>query len=272
MCGKGGDSNKLLIWNINQRAGHGKNFYPQIVRNCFHEDYGIVIFNEFYKHTGWEKLFDDSKYAYEVSDNGKGKNEILIAYNKEVYSLVKEKFTWKADYNKMFPDYLEIGLKDAKDNFLMVVGTRILVNTYDYNDEVSVNKEMKNRAGQGSRVADRVDSLIENGCCIIGGGDMNTGRRYNRNEYWTKTIFANMMPKAVEVILPNGVSHEAYKEEKYAGCPDLLFYTKNMDVDVKPYDWNFVKGYKGIYTSGKSTNNIPVNYPDHAQVLASYNL
>ena len=49
--------NKLLIWNINQRAGFGESFYPKFVLNCFNKEFDIIIFTEFYKHNDWEKIF-----------------------------------------------------------------------------------------------------------------------------------------------------------------------------------------------------------------------
>ena len=264
----------MLVWNINQRAGasDGKSFYPQTVRECLHKGYEIVIFNEIYKCIGWEDLFHDTDYEYKVSDNGKGKNEILIAYNKKLFSMVEKKFTWKSDYDRTFPDYLEVKLKDVENHNIVVVGSRILVNIYDYNNKKSVNDEMKNRAKKGKRIAERLSNLCEKGYIIVGGGDMNTGRRYNKNEYWTKQIFADMLSDKINVIMPDGVSHEAYKGEEYAGCPDLLFFTKNISVDESIYDWTFVKECKEIYNAGEYTKNIPVCYPDHAQIIVSYHL
>ena len=262
----------MLVWNINQRAGFSneKSFYPKTVRDYLHKDYDIIIFNEFYKCAEWEDLFKDTNYEYKASDNGKGKNEILIAYDKKLFSLVEEPFTWKSDYDKMFPDYLEVKLKDAENHNFVVAGSRVLVNKYNYNNAKSVNDEMKNRAKQGEKIADRLSDLAEEGYIIVGGGDMNTGRRYNKNQYWTKQIFADMVSKTINVIMPDGVSHEAYKGEVYAGCPDLLFFTRNISVVVSPYNWMFVKKCKEIYNAGEYTKNIPVCYPDHAQTIMCF--
>ena len=165
---------------------------------------------------------------------------------------------------------MEVKLKDAENHDFVVVGSRVLVSKYDYNNKKSVNDEMKNRASQGKKIVARLSNLVEKGYIIVGGGDMNTGRRYNKNKDWTKQIFADMMSKKINVIMPDGVSHEAYKGEDYAGCPDLLFFKTNISVDERPYDWKFVENCKEIYNAGKYTKNIPVCYPDHAQTIVSF--
>lgn len=71
--------------------------------------------------------------------------------------------------------------------------------------------------------------------------------------------------------MPEGVSHQVYKGTEYAGCPDLIFYSNEIDVDVYPYNWNFVEDCKNIYVDGKFTKEIPAPYPDHAQIIANFN-
>ena len=68
----------------------------------------------------------------------------------------------------------------------MVVGTRILVDYYDYKNANSLNKEMEARARQGKKIVDRINELNEKNYKIVGGGDFNVGRRNNQNEYWNK--------------------------------------------------------------------------------------
>ncbi len=118
------------------------------------------------KHT-WKSDYNKDLPDYldiclkETSDNGNKHNEIMIAYNKEKYSKIGNKHTWKSDYNKDLPDYLDICLKDNYGHTFMVVGTRILVNYYDYKDANSLNKEMKARARQGKKIVDRINELNE---------------------------------------------------------------------------------------------------------------
>lgn len=269
---EGNCMNNILIWNINQRANHGGSFYPQFVLNCLNEEYDIIIFNEFYKHDNWEETFSSEKYLFETSDNGNKQNEILIAYNKKKYSKIGNKYTWQSNYDKDSPDYLDICLNDIYGNSFVVVGTRILVNYYDYNNPHSVNNEMKARAKQGHKIACRIKELNEQKYTIIGGGDLNIGRRNNKNEYWNKLIFEKEMPSELYVTIPDGVSHEAYKRNDSAGCPDLLFYTKELKINYKPFDWKFVNSCKNIYIDGEFTKGIPVPYPDHAQIIASFDL
>lgn len=75
----------------------------------------------------------------------------------------------------------------------------------------------------------------------------------------------------LNIVMPEGVSHQVYKGTEYAGCPDLIFYSNEIDVDVYPYNWNFVKDCKDIYVDGKLTKEIPAPYPDHAQIIANFN-
>lgn len=70
----------------------------------------------------------------------------------------------------------------------MVVGTRILVNYYDYNNANRLNKEMEARARQGEKIRNRIN-ILQKKYKIIGGGDFNVGRRNNQNEYWSKSVF-----------------------------------------------------------------------------------
>lgn len=263
--------NNILIWNINQRANYEGAFYPQLVLNCLEKEYDIIIFNEFYKHDNWENVFSNEKYLFETSDNGDKQNEIMIAYNKNKYLKIGDKYTWQSNYDKDFPDYLDIYLKDVYGNSFMVVGTRILVNNYDYHNPTSVNEEMKARARQGDKIACRIKELNDQKYTIIGGGDLNTGRRNNKNEYWNKLIFEQKMPKELKVVIPDGVSHEAYKGNNFAGCPDLLFYSKKLNINLNPFNWNFVNDCNDVYVTGKYTKKIPVPYPDHAQVIANFN-
>ncbi len=107
------------------------------------------------------KNFLNEKYLFETSDNGNKHNEIMIAYNKEKYSKIGNKYTWKSDYDKDLPDYLDICLKDNYGDIFMVVGTRILVDYYDYKNANSLNKEMEARARQGKKIVDRINELNE---------------------------------------------------------------------------------------------------------------
>lgn len=79
---------KILIWNINQRAGYGKSDYPKLVLDSFDKELDIIIFTEFYKHSDWKNTFSNDKYLFEASNNGDNHNEILIAYNREKYSKI----------------------------------------------------------------------------------------------------------------------------------------------------------------------------------------
>lgn len=264
--------NSILIWNINQRANYGGAFYPTVVLNLLKKDYDIIIFNEFYKHSGWESKFLSEKYLIETSENGKKKNEIAIFYNKRKYSMIGSKYTWLSDYDTDFPDYLEVSLKDNYGKCFAVVGARILVNYYDYKNKDSLNNEMKARARQGKKIACRINELAEQGFTIIGGGDLNIGRRENKNDYWNKSVFQEQTEDKLQVIMPKGVSHQPYKGELNAGCPDLLFCTPGVKISYEPYDWSFVNECKEIYYDGKFTENIPVSYPDHAQIIADFQL
>ena len=264
--------NKLLIWNINQRAGFGESFYPKFVLNCFNKEFDIIIFTEFYKHNDWEKIFLNEKYLFETSDNGNKHNEIMIAYNKEKYSKIGNKYTWKSDYDKDLPDYLDICLKDNYGDIFMVVGTRILVDYYDYKNANSLNKEMEARARQGKKIVDRINELNEKNYKIVGGGDFNVGRRNNQNEYWNKFFFEEKLPNMINVVVPKGVSHQAYKGDEYAGCPDLMLYSDELSVYCYPYTWDFVNDCKNVYVDGEFTREIPTSYPDHAQIIANFSI
>lgn len=264
--------NKLLIWNINQRAGSGESLYPKFVLDCLNKEFDIIIFTEFYKHDDWKEFFVNEKYLFETSDNGNKHNEIMIAYNKEKYSKIGNKHTWKSDYNKDLPDYLDICLKDNYGHTFMVVGTRILVNYYDYKDANSLNKEMKARARQGKKIVDRINELNEKNYKIVGGGDFNVGRRNNQNEYWNRLIFEEKLTNMINVVIPKGVSHQAHKGDEYAGCPDLLIYSDEMSVYYYPYSWDFVNDCKKVYVDGAFTREIPAPYPDHAQIIANFSI
>lgn len=263
---------KLLIWNINQRAGYGESFYPKFVLDCLNKEFDIIIFTEFYKQDEWKKFFLNEKYLFETSDNGSKHNEILIAYNKEKYSKVGNKYTWKSDYDKDLPDYLDVCLKDNYGDTFIVVGTRILVDYYDYKNANSLNKEMKARARQCEKIVDRINELNEKNYKIIGGGDFNVGRKNNQNEYWSKLLLEEKISDIINVVVPKGVSHQVYKGDKYAGCPDLMIYSNEVSVDCEPYNWDFVNDCIDVYVDREFTREIPAPYPDHAQIIAKLSI
>lgn len=258
---------KIIEWNINQRANHSKeDKIPEFVAEEINElSADIVIITEFYKVSQWKNfVISLASYNTFVTDNPK--NEVLIAIKKKY--LIESVYWWTSSYNKCMPDYLEVNIKH-NENIISVIGARILVDYYNYNNKKEVTKEMKNRYVQNSNILERIKKLQEKGNLILGAGDFNTGRRNNPNENWSSDVLkSELLSLDIALHTPKGNSHQLYKGDDYAGCPDHLFASSALSVETVPYYWNFVECDKNIYFEGKYTKDISAPYPDHGILIA----
>jgi hypothetical protein len=207
----------------------------------------------------------NSGYNIYVTKNDK--NNILIALNEEF--AVIETYTWKSSKDSYLPDYLDVSIS-VGDLVITVIGARILVDSYKYPDEV--DKEMQKRYMQSQNMIKRISLLKGKGNLIIGGGDFNTGRRKNKNIYWNRNILSGELePLMINVITPDGSSHEMHKKEEYRGCPDHIVASKVFTVSTEPYNWKF--GHNEEYKKFKDEDGnwckaIDNPYPDHGIIIA----
>lgn len=256
---------KILVWNINQRSGKGGGKHiPSVVLESI-QGHDIVILNEFYKVKEWESDFAPLFESHEIFVTDNEKNEILIAVKKDI--AVLESYTSPSNYTLNLPDYLEVKCR-INGQKVAIVGARILVDKYDYPQ--GVDEEMKNRRLQAMTLINRLKTLKEEGYAIVGGGDFNTGRRANENEFWSIGVLKNLLPPAIELLTPKGYSHELHKGE-FAGTPDHILCDKALYMDLADYDWSFTENYKEIYDEyrdeeGNWVDSIPNPYPDHAMM------
>jgi exonuclease III len=260
---------KIVIWNINQRNNYGKkNFIPSVVASSIKEKNDVVILTEFYKTSNWIEELGGKLSSYNIFTSNNTTNQILIATKKDMN--VKAIYQWKSSYSENRPDYLEVTIEEENYD-LSIIGTRILVDNYNYFKLEEVNTEMKNRKKQCDFLINRIKKLVDRGNLIIGGGDFNTARRNNENKYWNREILKKELGNNIELCTPEGCSYQPYKGE-YAGCPDHLLYSNKIIVEAQPYNWDFVKRDTDIYPERELTSKIPNPYPDHAMIKASFKI
>lgn len=259
----------IIEWNINQRSNTGRtDFIPEFVAEIIGNTADIVILTEFYKTSNWIAELGAKLAKYNVFVTSNPTNDVLIAIKKDLF--VKNVYCWESSYDDNRPDYLEVEIS-IEDRNMIIIGTRILVDDYNYKIPSEVNKEMENRQKQNGTLIERLNELKKKRNLIIGAGDFNTGRRNNPNNYWSKNVLDNALGKDIKLYTPEGVSFQAYKGE-YAGCPDHLFASEGIAVKLLPYCWDFVKKDEGIYKNDEFTKYIPNPYPDHARVIAEIDI
>jgi len=265
---------KILIWNINQRANIGdKDSIPAFIVDTLLKREPLadfIILTEFAKKNiegfnDFVSKLEEKHYKTFISNNNN--NNILIAIRKEIN--IMETFTWQSSYGANLPDYIDVTFSIG-DSVMTIVGARILVDNYKYPD--GVNQEMQKRYMQNRNILDRILLLKAKGNLIIGGGDFNTGRRNNKNIYWNKEILAGCL-KSLEInlITPEGYSHEIHKDREYRGCPDHFFASNTLKASTEPYNWDFT--YNNEYDEYKNKEGNWVNpiknpYPDHGIIIA----
>lgn len=258
---------KVIEWNINQRANHSKeDRIPEFVAGEINKlSADIVIITEFYKVSQWENFVSLlASYNTFVTDNSK--NEVLIAIKKKY--IIESIYCWTSSYNKCMPGYLEVNIKH-NENIISVIGARILVGDYNYKNPKEVTREMKYRYAQNGKMLERIKKLQEKGNLILGAGDFNTGRRNNPNENWSSDVLeSELLSLDIALHTPIGNSHQLYKGDNYAGCPDHLFASNSMSIETVHYDWNFVECDEKVYSEGEYTKCIPDPYPDHGMLIA----
>jgi exonuclease III len=262
---------EIVIWNINQRNNYkNRDYIPSLVASSIKDKGDVIILTEFYRTSNWIKELGEKLSNYNVFVSNNATNQILIATKKDMN--VKKICQCKSSYIENRPDYLAVTIEVdvGKETFdLSIIGVRILVDYYNYKIDEEVNTEMKNRKKQFDFFVDKIKKLEDKGNIIIGGGDFNTARRNNSNKYWNKEILSLALGDNIQLYTPEGYSHELYKKE-YAGCPDHIFYSKEIKVKTQPYNWDFVKEDTSIYTNGEFTEKIDNPYPDHAMIKATF--
>lgn len=259
---------EIIIWNINQRSNWGnKDYIPPLVASSVKDKADVIILTEFYSTSNWIKELGDKLSNYNVFVSSNKTNQILIATKKDMN--VKGIHHWQSSYSNNRPDYLEVTIEE--ENFdLSIVGIRILVSEIkDYNNPKEVSVEMEKRKNQCDFLVDRIKKLEDKGNLIIGGGDFNTARRNNKNKDWNKEILNEALGDKIQLITPDGYSHQRHKGE-YAGCPDHILYSNKIKVETQPYNWDFVNLDTSIYTDGEFTKKIDNPYPDHAMIKATF--
>jgi len=265
---------KVLVWNINQRANtNSKNEIPPFIADILLNGEllaDIIILTEFAKKTvqNFDKFFSQLKEsAYNLFTTDNANNNVLIAINRKI--AVTEIFTWNSSYDSYLPDYIDVTFS-VGETLITVIGARILVGDYKYPDEV--DEEMQKRYLQNQNIINRILLIKGRGSLIIGGGDFNTGRRNNKNSYWNKEILEGKLQSlGINLITPDGFSHEMHKKEDYRGCPDHLFASRIFSVSVEPYNWDFAN--REEYNSYKDKEGnwckpIDSPYPDHGMIIA----
>ena len=69
----------------------------------------------------------------------------------------------------------------------------------------------------------------------------------------------------INLITPEGYSHEIHKDREYRGCPDHFFASNTLKASTEPYNWDFT--YNNEYDEYKNKEGNWVNpiknpYPD----------
>ena len=125
---------KIIIWNINQRNNYNnKNYIPPLVASSVKDQGDVIILTEFYRTSNWIEELGEKLSNYNVFVSSNATNQILIATKKDMN--VKKIYQWQSSYMDNRPDYLEITIGEETFD-LSIVGTRILVDDYDYKNIV----------------------------------------------------------------------------------------------------------------------------------------
>mgnify|MGYP000950733956 CR=1 FL=1 len=265
---------RILEWNINHRLGRSKANMPEWVADVIRgKDADIVILTECCNRiSNWEteknKAFAPNKYLVFTSNNNQGnQNDVTIAIKKEKIEVLYSKSFFSKGHK--VPDHLQLKCrwKENEQEFT-VVGMRI---------HAMISDEQKYK--QFDMV---INDLKEEKVVIIGGDFNNNRRSYCKKDKWNLKGIDEYLDGEYIRITPEGSSiyRDVDTEDDYCFAEDHFFVKGIKNIDVKPYDRNFVDRDKGIYKWGsdfqakdgweKPENKIPDPYPDHAILEAEF--
>ncbi len=258
---------KFIEWNINQRSNYGnKNYIPDYISEEINkENADVVILTEFYKTSRWEE-FATRLQSYNVftTDNSKnGQNDVLIAIKKKY--TIKDIYDMESTDSNNNPNYLRVDI-EYKGNIVSIIGTRICVDSYDYNNKIELENEMKSRSEQFKIFIDNI-ALLSN--FVIGAGDFNNNRRNSENNTWSLNFMKDTLTNTkINLHTPYGASFNPLNKNEYA--LDHLFASNEITVKNICYSWSFMYKHE-IYENGKNYK-VDNPFPDHAILIANVEL
>lgn len=269
---------KAIGWNINQRSGLGNGIPDLVVKEIKDQDADIIVLTEIVKKGNLDEFLsaiEEIGYEHAISNN-RVTNEVLIAWKKDIYSLISvddSVITTKGNDN---PNFLTVRLKDTdKDEELNVVGYRIRVGYGQSHEEY---------AGRAREMAVVTEKLKELSGPTIVLTDSNNLRRGAKAKEWNLNVIDEMLSE-VEFVrnTPDGSSifeEVSVRGKEYEFAEDHLITSKDVEVSDVIYDREFTARDKGIYKHGKdfcwrdkdsqTYNRTMVGYPDHAIIKGKF--
>jgi len=193
-------------------------------------------------------------------------NGILIAINKDIEGLnLKDIENYQpnkisAIMNSMEaekPTFLQVEIK-VNNKPLTIIGTRIRI---DNGNE----KDLKARKDQLQALSQYVKD-IETAVLIM--GDFNNGMYKQPN--WNWDLIENSFDEDYKIHTP--IKGFSWKKNGYKnGFKNDHIIAKGLKITDPQYSWEFMKSDKEAYNHGENFNP-KVGYPDHAILIADFNL
>lgn len=256
---------KIFVWNINS-ATNRNIFIPDFVGEEIQQQSNeFIILTEFCKTKNYKefihKYLIKNGYNYIISNNPPKHNDILLAWNKHKYDVVKEEKNIITDKN--IPNFAYVILKNQKGLEFVLAGVRITIETYD------------NRVNQLRFALNRLQSFSR----VVIGGDFNCLRRKTSETKWNITVLSEISKEVgYKLITPEGQSIYAEKAccESYEFAEDH-FVVKGIEIENEIYDRSFTDRNNNVYLHGRNFSvynsalrrniwsiNVGTGIPDHA--------
>lgn len=229
---------KICVWNVNCATNKEITMPDFIGAELQEQNSEFIVLTEFCKTKNYKEFcqkYFDNDYNYIITNNSAKHNDILLAWKKDKYNIVKSNnniFT-----NSITPNFAYVVLKDKTGFEFVLAGIRITIESYE------------NRVKQLFFALDSLKSFSH----VVLGGDFNCLRRKTSERKWNITVLSRISKQyGFNLFTPEGQSIYAYKAfcEAYEFAEDH-FVVKGLEVKNEIYDRNFTIRNSNIYLYGK---------------------
>ena len=230
---------KILTWNINS-ATNRNIITPHFVgKEIQIQNSDFFILTEFCKtknHQEFCKEYIEKDYNYIISNNPSKHNNILIAWRKNKYDLIKVENNFIT--HETIPNFAYVILKNKKGLEFVLSGIRITIEDYE------------NRAKQLLFALDNLKDFQN----VVLAGDFNCLRRETLETKWNiKVLSKQCINYGFKLITPNGQSIYTKKARDRAHeFAEDHFIVKGIDVLNPTYDRSFTTRNSNIYLFGEN--------------------
>ena len=230
---------KIIVWNINS-ATNKKIITPDFVGEELQEQNSdFIVITEFCKTKNYQdflKKYLDNDYNYIITNNSVRHNDILVAWEKDKYDVVKREDNIVT--NQVIPNFAYVVLKDKNGLEFVLAGVRITIESYE------------NRVKQLLFVLNSLKAFPH----VVLGGDFNCLRRKTLEEKWNIKVLSRLSKQnGFNLITPEGQS--IYSEKAFSEAYEFAedhFVVKGLKIKNEIYDRNFAIRNRDVYLHGKN--------------------